>query len=438
MRAVVMGVQNGKAAVFEKDGGMRYIKDMGYVRGQLIELPDEDRAVVIPFAKGRTVTAGRRALRYGIGIAAAISIVIAGGGITAYASTASTVTVGTYPSMEYRVNYFDRVIGFNMPEGDENAGREDIERKIRGKRIEDAIEISLNEMNADVILNSEMLDEPVRVEGRMPKHAEDLRQRAQDEINSAIDRQMIIQRPADQPEYEIPEKDACDDTPMENKSGYNNSQSSTPDNTDNISRNDSQDISGGSNKPSGSDDRMDQKPKEDTQSGGNEPASSGGSQNPAKDDMNNNPKDKPADSSQGKPQDAPQGNQQNNPQNTPQGNPQNNSQNDPQDNPQNTPQGDPQNNPQQQPQGNPQNNPQEPPQGDPQNNPQEPPQGAPQNNPQEPPQGDPQYSPQELPQGDPQYNPQELPQGNPQYNPQQPPRDDLNSNPQPPTQGYPQ
>ncbi len=202
MRAVVIGIEKGKAAIFEKNGGMRYIPDAGYVRGQLIEVPDvDDSSGTISFVRTGSGPARKRAFRYGIGIAAAISIVLAGGGITAYASTASTVTVGTYPVIEYRVNYFDRVIGVDINGDDIEIPQEDIRsinKKIRGKKLDKAMEISFDEINTDVIISEDMRDDPIRVDSGNPRRKEKLEGRARDEFNEAIERKIIIERPADE------------------------------------------------------------------------------------------------------------------------------------------------------------------------------------------------------------------------------------------------
>ena len=202
MRAVVIGIEKGKAAIFEKNGGMRYIPDAGYVRGQLIEVPDVDKNLgTIPFVRTGSGTAGKRAFRYGIGIAAAVSIVLAGGGITAYASTATTVTVGTYPVIEYRVNYFDRVIGVDINGDDIEIPQEDIRsinKKIRGKKLDKAMEISLDEINTDVIISEDMRDDPIRVDSGNPRRKEKLEGRARVEFDEAIERKIIIEMPGDE------------------------------------------------------------------------------------------------------------------------------------------------------------------------------------------------------------------------------------------------
>ena len=202
MRAVVIGIEKGKAAIFEKNGGMRYIPDAGYVRGQLIEVPDVDKVSgTIPFVRTGSGLAGKRAFRYGVGIAAAVSIVLAGGGVTAYASTASTVTVGTYPEIEYRVNYFDRVIGLDINGDDIEIPQEDIRsinKKIRGKKLDKAMEISFDEINTDVIISEDMRDDPIRVDSGNPRRKEKLEGRARDEFDEAIERKIIIERPADE------------------------------------------------------------------------------------------------------------------------------------------------------------------------------------------------------------------------------------------------
>ena len=225
MRAVVIGIEKGKAAIFEKNGGMRYIPDAGYVRGQLIEVPDVDKVSgTIPFVRTGSGLAGKRTFRYGVGIAAAVSIVLAGGGVTAYASTASTVTVGTYPEIEYRVNYFDRVIGVDINGNDVVIPEEDIRsinKKIRGKKLDKAMEISFDEINTDVIISEDMRDDPIRVDSGNPRRKEKLEGRAKDEFDEAIERKIIIERPAD--EMPAGKQGDTDNRPMDFNESINNS-----------------------------------------------------------------------------------------------------------------------------------------------------------------------------------------------------------------------
>lgn len=129
MKAVVIKTKNGRAAVCDQNGGMRYIKDKGYVTGQILEIRNNS-------------SAGMITIRTGIAVAAAVSIVVFGGGITANAVTVSTVSIG---AVEYRVNAFDRVVGFDANDLDRDTADE-IADYIRGERIDHAIEISMDRL----------------------------------------------------------------------------------------------------------------------------------------------------------------------------------------------------------------------------------------------------------------------------------------------------
>ena len=227
MRGVVVGTKNGQAAVWEKGGGMRYIPDAGYQKGQLLELPEVTDIPAFGLGKiagsqigmplkngiGAGSKAGRFVIRYGAGIAAAAAIAIIGGGITAAAatSTASTVTLNTSPALEYRMNYFDRVIGVSSSDGSSDQMDESVLRDIRGKRIDDAIEISFEALDTRVELPENADDISVTVESTFKGKRKKLKTRAEDELRDRHDRFMHNRENIAEPENDgnigIPNED---------------------------------------------------------------------------------------------------------------------------------------------------------------------------------------------------------------------------------------
>ncbi len=149
MKAVVIKTKNGRAAVCDQNGGMRYIKDKGYVTGQILEIRNKS-------------SAGMITIRTGIAVAAAVCIVVFGGGITANAVTVSTVSIG---AAEYRVNAFDRVVGFDANDLDRDTADE-IADYIRGERIDHAIEISMDRLGDRIDYDESDIVVMSRIPGR--------------------------------------------------------------------------------------------------------------------------------------------------------------------------------------------------------------------------------------------------------------------------------
>lgn len=95
MKAVVLEIKNGYAAVLTDDGSITKVKNDHYVIGQTLQINNS-----------------RMQLRKKVSMiaAAAAAIIIMGTGTWSYASPYSYVSLDVNPSIEYTVNYFDRVI----------------------------------------------------------------------------------------------------------------------------------------------------------------------------------------------------------------------------------------------------------------------------------------------------------------------------------------
>ncbi len=204
MRAVVIATKNGRAAVMTEGGGMRYIPDAGYQTGQILDVAEENK--IVPFPKtGRAFF-----MRYGAGIAAAMAVMIVAGGVTAYAAPVTKVTLGTDSAIEYRVNVFDRVIGFSAPDGGTEEEMRAFGKKLRGKKLEDAIDFTIREMGDDLPDGFGDEEMPVRVESPFGSKRKKLRDRAENrlhDIRNLMGQDGSMQAsPEEKPVYEVDNK----------------------------------------------------------------------------------------------------------------------------------------------------------------------------------------------------------------------------------------
>ncbi|MCR5054892.1 MAG: hypothetical protein K6A69_08625 [Lachnospiraceae bacterium] len=172
MKAVILETKNGKAAVLAKGGEMRYIDDKGYESGQIIELPEMNLQTVSSPSRFK-------GSRKAIAAAVSLAVLLSAGGVTAYAAPVSTVSLGTSPAIEYKVNVFDRVVGFSADNETEEetvkASYVDVEKKVRGKKIDDAIDITFNELGENISSPSVSEDQTVTVNSILPGHDERIR-----------------------------------------------------------------------------------------------------------------------------------------------------------------------------------------------------------------------------------------------------------------------
>lgn len=146
MRAVVIAIKNGKAAVAGENGLMCYIKDDSYQVGQILEVDDG-------LMGNRSVSHNENAVRFGnriahfavrnsSGLAAALCLALATGGICAYAAPVKTVTDSRTPEIEYSLNILGRVIAVTSDEAEEADIADSIYKEVQGKKVNDAMEIA--------------------------------------------------------------------------------------------------------------------------------------------------------------------------------------------------------------------------------------------------------------------------------------------------------
>ncbi len=156
--AVIEIYDDGTCAVMDKTGCVRIVPDLSYEVGQVVEIDVEaldiaeaalseestDRAIagdfgapVLPFR----IRAVRSVTKHAFPIAAsfAMALIIGlGGSVYANGEIAQTMEKD---GVTYEMNYFDRVIGVQMDDADEEMLFE-LKREMRGKRFEEAVVIT--------------------------------------------------------------------------------------------------------------------------------------------------------------------------------------------------------------------------------------------------------------------------------------------------------
>ena len=127
MKAVVVAIRGGFAAVLSDDGRIVKVKNRNYSLGQITERKD----------------AVKKRFRF-VTVAAAAAILVcgaAGAGVYAYCTPYSYVSLDADPSVEYCLNRFDRVLritGIN-DSGKKIAGELQAEG-LNNEKIEDAVD----------------------------------------------------------------------------------------------------------------------------------------------------------------------------------------------------------------------------------------------------------------------------------------------------------
>ena len=134
MKAVVVEIKNGSAAVLSDDGCIISIKNNGYEIGQIIRV--KKPGFVLP-GKIAAFTA------------AAAAFVVLSAGSWAYASPYTYISIDVNPSVEFTVNRFNRVLSAEAVNEDaEEIFRQVSLDELRNKPIEEAI---INTISTTVI-----------------------------------------------------------------------------------------------------------------------------------------------------------------------------------------------------------------------------------------------------------------------------------------------
>ena len=141
MKAVVLEKRGKSAAVLCKDGKVLVTDDCGYRIGEEININ-----VSASFAKAKSKASMLRPLI----AAASIFAACLGGGAGAYYIPAGTVSLDVNPSIEYRINIFDRVISASGVNDDGQAIISSIDKSdLVGLSIDDAVENTLKEIRQE-------------------------------------------------------------------------------------------------------------------------------------------------------------------------------------------------------------------------------------------------------------------------------------------------
>ncbi len=181
MRAVVIGVKGSKAAVAFKGGGLRYIENEGFERGQILDIPREEPSLtVIEGKKGKSIPL----FRFTPSVAAAASVFLLTGAVTAYAFPASTVTIDVNPSLSMGINIFDRVVTADYANDDGEELLHDISPDLIGKKLPDAVNIVFDGMEERDFINGPDIPAASTVDCRIPGRRRD---RIMEELRSSAE-----------------------------------------------------------------------------------------------------------------------------------------------------------------------------------------------------------------------------------------------------------
>ncbi len=140
MKAVVLELRGSKAAVLDDNGTFRIVKNEAYQVGQVIEVSS-----VTAISPIRSFVQ-----KHVMPVAASFAILLlAGGTATAYAMPYSVVTMEKQASLKYTLNVFDRVISVSGEDAESSRISEALSGQLRGKKIEDAVTLTLDYLADD-------------------------------------------------------------------------------------------------------------------------------------------------------------------------------------------------------------------------------------------------------------------------------------------------
>ena len=155
MQAVVLAVKDKKASVLEKGGGMRIIEDLGYVPGQILELPETAEFVKTEKKPPQKAKPHRPHWNMARQAAAVLVVLLGTGIVAANGAPVSVMTMDVNPSLKYTVNPFDRVIGLDAYNGDGEELMEGLLENVRGKKIDVALDLTLDALREAAYLEGE-------------------------------------------------------------------------------------------------------------------------------------------------------------------------------------------------------------------------------------------------------------------------------------------
>lgn len=133
MKAIIVEIKNGFAAVLSDDGNISRVKDKNYELGQVITVKKQ----MVHITK-----------KLAIGVASAVILFLSSSaGVWAYTSPYSYVSLDINPSIEYTVNRFDMVIDVKPvnDDGEEILSQINL-NNLNNKKISDAITTTINQI----------------------------------------------------------------------------------------------------------------------------------------------------------------------------------------------------------------------------------------------------------------------------------------------------
>ena len=182
MRSVVIAVKGSKAAVLFEGGELKYIDDTGYKRGQILDIPLEE-APSFSVIKGKSKR-HFSSLRLPSSFAAAASVLLLTGAVTAYAFPVSTVTIDVNPSLSLGINLFDRIVSADYANEDGEELLKSISPELLGKRLPDGVNIVFDEMERRDFIGGRDIPAASTVESRFPGRRDE---RIMDELRSGAE-----------------------------------------------------------------------------------------------------------------------------------------------------------------------------------------------------------------------------------------------------------
>ncbi len=132
-QAVIVEIRGSSAAALTEGGTYVHVHNRGYEVGQTIRLP------------GAAQTAYKRARVSALAAAAAFLMLF--GGFIGYMAPAGVVSLDVNPSIEYTINYFDRVLDISAVNDDAGrilAGMD--EQSLRYRPVDEAVEATIEQL----------------------------------------------------------------------------------------------------------------------------------------------------------------------------------------------------------------------------------------------------------------------------------------------------
>ena len=152
MKAVVISTDKYTATVLGMDGIISRIKNNGYSAGDELNI----RVLEKTASRGKITSITSRISKNAARIAAAALVMIIGAGsVSVYAMPCSTVTVDINPSLEYKVNVFNRVISVASYNDDGSGILDRIPAKLTNKSLDTVMDMTLDALEEAEYISSE-------------------------------------------------------------------------------------------------------------------------------------------------------------------------------------------------------------------------------------------------------------------------------------------